>query len=157
MIAVRAVLHTSMVARDLDRVASFYTGVLGAQLLKLIDIDTPDFGRGVGLPGASARIAHLLLAGGALVLEIIQYRDPVAAAQEAGAANVPGFRHLAFQVDDMSAAFRRVGELGVATESEKPVTVTTTSAQGIQFLYIRDPEGNLIELIQLPQTPARGD
>jgi predicted enzyme related to lactoylglutathione lyase len=76
-------------------------------------------------------------------LEIFQY-DQVLEAVEC-AANRPGFAHIAFAVEDVRAVRDAVigaggGELG------KLVTHEVQGVGLITFAYLKDPEGNLIEV-----------
>jgi catechol 2,3-dioxygenase-like lactoylglutathione lyase family enzyme len=55
------------------------------------------------------------------------------------------FTHLALQVPDLDAAFARLtGPCGAARVSPPAPGVT----DGMRYAYVRDPEGNLIELVE---------
>ena len=56
------------------------------------------------------------------------------------------FTHLALQVSDLDAAFARLtGECAAVPVSSPAPGVT----DGMRFAYIADPEGNLVELIEI--------
>jgi catechol 2,3-dioxygenase-like lactoylglutathione lyase family enzyme len=59
--------------------------------------------------------------------------------------NRPGFGHVAFEVQDVAAAFSEVLAAGGSPLGE-PVVVQVSGAGTINFAYVRDPEGNVIEL-----------
>lgn len=61
----------------------------------------------------------------------------------------PGYTHIALRVPDSSAAEREITRLGIAI-TEGPVTL----GDGVSF-FIRDPDGNVIELRQ-PISDRRG-
>jgi predicted enzyme related to lactoylglutathione lyase len=76
-------------------------------------------------------------------LEIFQYNIQKKAQQ--AAINRPGFAHIAFAVDDVEAARNAVFAAGGRGIGEL-VTVRIPGAGLITFVYVADPEGNIIEL-----------
>lgn len=54
----------------------------------------------------------------------------------------PGLRHLALKVDDFDAAHAALVAAGVEFAGEP------ASAKGVRTVFFRDPEGNLLHLIQ---------
>ena len=108
--------------------------------------------RVVGLVGAHADVVYLDLATGPRV-ELIRYNRPRAARPDVlGQSNVPGFRHIAFKVDDIEAAVAHLRAAGV--EFLSPVQLVpdaqVTYAGGVRkrLVYFHDPEGNLLELCE---------
>jgi catechol 2,3-dioxygenase-like lactoylglutathione lyase family enzyme len=102
--------------------------------------------RGTNVPGAKIRGVHLQLPGyeeGGPTLEIFQYQPE----RERGEAaiNRPGFAHIAFAVDDVQAARGAVISAGGGAVGEV-VTTEITGAGMISFVYVTDPEGNILEL-----------
>jgi catechol 2,3-dioxygenase-like lactoylglutathione lyase family enzyme len=99
-----------------------------------------------GVPGAQIRGIHLRLPGhgdGGPTLEVFQY-DPQAGAQEP-VANRSGFGHIAFAVGDVEQA--REAVLAAGGRGIGDVVSQEIPGMGsITFAYVRDPEGNIIEL-----------
>jgi catechol 2,3-dioxygenase-like lactoylglutathione lyase family enzyme len=102
--------------------------------------------RGSGVVGARIDGVHLRLPGlGAdgPTLEVFQYSQNAEA--PAPPANRVGFGHIAFAVNDVAATHAAVVAAGGA-----PVgTIESVSIEGagtITWTYVRDPEGNIIEL-----------
>lgn len=140
-------MHTNLVARDWRSLASFYERVFGCEM---VPPERSLSGRwleaATGVPGAQIRGIHLRLPGhgvGGPTLEVFQY-DPQADALEP-AANRPGFGHIAFAVDDVEQARDAVlaaGGRGVGDVISQEIP----GVGSITFAYVRDPEGNIIEL-----------
>ena len=146
-------LHLNLIVSDFGRAHRFYTDVLGLEEVKTFEIGGRDFERGVGIENSQARVAHLKLPGGAVVLEISEYVEGKAIAVAGDRkANEPGFRHVALRVNDIVTSYEELSKKGVRFISE-PVTVTRPeSLKGFKFCYFYDPDGNIWELNQRPET-----
>ena len=140
-------VHTNLVAHDWRRLATFYTQVFGCTSVPPErDLAGPWLDEAVSLPDVHIRGMHLRLPGygdAGPTLEIFQYDPELPHA--APAANRPGFGHIAFAVDDVAAAREAVlaaggGDLGKVIHREIP------GAGHIIFVYMTDPEGNILEL-----------
>lgn len=51
-----------------------------------------------------------------------------------------GYTHMALEISDRDAVREQLGELGLA------ITETVNLPDGAQFFFVRDPDGNVIEL-----------
>ncbi|MFE9775786.1 VOC family protein [Streptomyces sp. NPDC005931] len=153
-ITVHGLLHVAVVTEDIDRLTAFYVGLLGAEVAKRLELTSPRFAEGVGVPGAKATTVHLRIPGAHTVLELTQYERSVLPDPAAAPSNTTGLRHIALAVPDIAAAAaelrdRRIEVVGGAVEMDAPA-----EARGVRFLYFRDPDGNLVELIQSPTAPT---
>ena len=142
-------VHTNLIARDRKRLADFYTRVFGCMLVPPErDLEGQWLDDATGVPHAHLRGAHLRLPGygdAGPTLEIFQYDSELE--KPSTAVNRPGFGHLAFAVDDVDAARDAVIAAG-GREVGKIVSVDIPGAGKIRFVYVTDPEGNVIELQQ---------
>lgn len=140
-------VHVNIVARNWRRLAQFYAEVFGCvPLPPERDLAGEWLETATDIPEAHIRGVHLRLPGHGAegpTLEIFQY-EPQAAARS-GAINAPGIAHVAFAVDDVAAAQRTVLAAGGGVVGE-PVTVEVAGAGSVTFVYLTDPEGNIIEL-----------
>jgi predicted enzyme related to lactoylglutathione lyase len=140
-------LHTNLVARDWQRLASFYEQVFGCvRLLPERHLSGESIERGSGVPGARIDGVHLRLPGlgpDGPTLEVFQYSQREEASPPP--ANRVGFGHIAFEVDDVAAARAAVVEAGGAIVGTME-SVVIEGAGRITWTYARDPEGNIIEL-----------
>jgi catechol 2,3-dioxygenase-like lactoylglutathione lyase family enzyme len=140
-------IHTNLIARDWQKLAAFYETVFGCQrVLPERDLAGESVERGAGVKGAHIRGVHLRLPGfgnEGPTLEVFQYSDTADA--PVPPANRVGFGHIAFAVDDVAAARDAVLAAGGAAVGTVEV-VTIPGAGTITWTYVRDPEGNIIEL-----------
>jgi predicted enzyme related to lactoylglutathione lyase len=135
------------VARDWRKLAGFYEQVFGCEPVpperNLAEKWVEDC---TGVAGAEIRGVHLRLPGwGAAgpTLEIFGYNREES--RSATAINRPGLAHIAFAVDDVNAARDAVLEAGGRVIG-KLVAVDIPEAGRIEFIYVTDPEDNIIEL-----------
>ena len=144
MISARYV-HTNVIAHDWRKLARFYEDVFGCVLVPPErDLSGEWLDRGTGVARAHVRGVHLRLPGhgdAGPTIEIFSYDDVVA--QSPPIANRAGYGHLAFVVDDVERAMAEV-----VAHGGKPGEIVShaTPAGELQFVYVRDPEDNLIEL-----------
>jgi predicted enzyme related to lactoylglutathione lyase len=140
--------HTNIVAKDWRRLAKFYEDVFGCTPLP----PERDY-RGAWINNVTALQEEISLAGMHLrlpghgptgpTLEIFQYSRQ--ADRPPTAANMPGFAHIAFHVDDVPAARATVLAAG-GHDLGKLHSMNVPGAGTITLIYMTDPEGNIIEL-----------
>ncbi|KPL77643.1 glyoxalase [Ornatilinea apprima] len=139
--------HTNIVAKDWRKLAAFYQQVFNCQPVPPErDLQGEWLQRATGVEDAHLRGAHLRLPGcgeNGPTLEIFQYNT--LAAESPRAINQPGLAHLAFAVNDVRAARAEVLAHG-GSDLGEVVTVQVPGKGEICFVYMRDPEGNILEL-----------
>jgi predicted enzyme related to lactoylglutathione lyase len=140
-------VHTNLIAQDWKGLAHFYERVFGCTPVPPErDLKGEWLEAATGVPGARLQGIHLRLPGygeAGPTLEIFQYHPQ--AERPAMAVNRPGLVHIAFAVDDVEAARDAVLAAGgriVGHLVSRPVP----GAGLITFVYVADPEGNVIEL-----------
>ena len=146
-------VHINLIARDWKRLADFYTRVFGCVLVPPErDLAGQWLDDATSVPRAHIRGAHLRLPGygdAGPTLEIFQYDSELE--KPSPAVNRPGFGHIAFAVEDVDAAHDAVIAAGGRAVG-KIVSVEIPGAGAIRFVYVTDPEGNVVELLQWQKT-----
>jgi catechol 2,3-dioxygenase-like lactoylglutathione lyase family enzyme len=139
-------VHANIVARDWKELARFYERVFGCiPILPERDLAGQWLESATAVPQPRIRGIHLRLPGHGETgptLEIFQY-EPQAAAGGA-AINRPGLAHLAFAVEDVNETRLAVLAAG-GSQLGEVVNREITGAGTITFVYLTDPEGNIIE------------
>lgn len=130
-IAIEAINHVGLVVRDLQAAESFYVGVLGLQRHHV-------------------RPSWFVL-NATSTLHLIPLADP--AAQEPAHH---AYRHVALQVTDLRAVLRvllaggvHVMQTGFDGAEREVTSVEDPLDFGVGSLFVRDPDGNLVEFLQL--------
>lgn len=140
-------VHTNLIARDWQALVSFYERVFGCvRVPPERDLSGPYLDIATGIANARIRGVHLRLPGYAEsgpTLEIFQYTP--AGPENKSIVHRPGFGHIAFLVDDVEAARREV-LTGGGRDYAKMVSLPVAGAGTVTFVYVTDPEGNIIEL-----------
>jgi lactoylglutathione lyase len=143
---ITGVHHTSFTVSDMARSIAFYRDVLGLKLLNQREMINDYLVEIVGYEDLHMHIAFL--AAGSDLLELIQYEKPQGKLVEADIYN-PGMAHMCFAVDDMHEMYGRLVAAGVKTRSE-PVAIPSGPNKGGYAVYLADPDGFVLEMIQRP-------
>lgn len=141
--------HFSIACSDADRSLAFYRDLFGMALVADREVEPGGFvERVTGTPGARVRIVHLQ--GYGVNFELLEYKEP-RGDRRARSLNHAGSAHLCFIADDLDAVCERLKSNGVTIRSQgaDPVTVEGGPNDGGKGLYVEDPDGNAVEIIQL--------
>ena len=140
-------VHTNIIAHDWQKLAEFYIHVFECVPKPPVRNQAGEWlAQGTGVPNAHLFGMHLRLPGydeHGPTLEIYQYHEVIAERQKR--PNSQGYGHLAFQVDHIAPVLEKACQHG----AQKCGAVSEKRIEGlglIRFIYIYDPEGNLIEL-----------
>ena len=143
-----AIHHTGITVSDLDRSIGFYHDVLGLPFASEPSpvFDDPGLGAKVGVPGAKLRLVTFAVGDG--LLELLEYVEPASPVAEPLPQNALGSQHVALHVHDVAAEVERLRASGV--EFLGDVTVVDDGVlAGWRWVYFRDPDGILVELVEI--------
>jgi len=138
--------HMGLQVAHLDRSVAFYRDLLGFEILFAWNPQAAYVRELVGYPEADIHAAILRLPGSELVLELLEYRNVERSPVDTRTAN-PGTAHIAFFVDDLEPIYADLRARGVPSVSA-PVTPTIGPNEGGRAVYLIDPDGIRVELIQ---------
>ncbi len=140
-------VHTNIVAQNWRKLADFYINVFRCEIKPPQRNQSGDWlEKGTGLSNASLEGVHLSLPGygpNGPTLEIYQYGH--VEFNPPSHPNTRGYGHIAFEVEDIEEIASLILEHGGSLQGE--ITEKLIEGVGtITFMYVRDPEGNLIEI-----------
>ncbi len=121
-VAVAGLHHVALCVHDLDRARAFYADVLG--LVEVHRPPLPQPGAWLLVPGRGDQMVHLMVTG---------------------EAPPTSFQHFALTCPDLEAAAAALAAHG--HELSEPQVVADYGRQA----FVRDPEGNLVELNEPPR------
>lgn len=121
--------HVGIIVSDLERSTEFYR-VLG-------------FETALDIPWEDGSRAIRFVRNGEFEIELFWYAETPPAPVVEG--KQLGFRHLAFQVEDVDAALAELKAAGVAPAD----TAVRDTGMGFRIAFVLDPDGTEIELSQV--------
>ena len=141
---IRGVHHPALSVPDLEEALEFYCGVLGFE--KVMQAGWP---RGVkilddaiGLEDSSCKVA--MVKKGYSCIEIFEFESPTPRAADPNRpVNDHGITHISLDVTDLKAEVDRLRAAGMRFHS------APADMPGDNFVYGRDPFGNVIELLEV--------
>lgn len=153
MAALTRVHHTGITVSDIEQSIAFYRDVMEMELVSRQETDGGYVADIVGYPNAKTLKAYLRVPGDEHhVLELFQYLEPAGEALDAQSKNV-GAAHVCLVVDDLHAYVEMLEEKGFDRFVSRPIHVDAGPSRGGWALYLKDPDGIRIELLQ-PAPPA---
>lgn len=147
--AVLRVGHLGICVSDLDRALRFYAGELGFRPLSSVEVSGPESDRLLRLSGVDQTTVFLERDG--LRLALFAFRAPKVEREPAPRPmNRAGFAALMLRVDDLDGMIARMRQRGVTILDD---TYTHHPGYGSKLVFLQDPDGSLIELIEIPGDP----
>jgi catechol 2,3-dioxygenase-like lactoylglutathione lyase family enzyme len=144
---IRGIHHTAISTGNLERALAFYRDLLGFEVASEFSwpAGTEVMDKITGLKDSSGRVATLK-AGNAMI-ELFQYESPP---PKQGDPNRPvnehGITHTCLDVTDIDAEYERLQAAGVRFHCPPQEFGGVMKAT-----YARDPDGNVIELLEILQ------
>lgn len=135
--------HVGIVVDDMAAAIAFFVE-LGMEERGDGSVEGDEVDRIVGLDGVDCDFAMLKDAYGHGGIELIEFRSPASPAVDAQPpANVPGLRHLCFEVDDIEDAVKRLRGHGGELLRE-----IVDFGNVYRLGYLRGPAGVIVELAE---------
>ncbi len=147
-VTLNAIQHVGLIVGDMPTMKAFYTQLLGAEPAIETELALPKMSGQLQADHPAIRIALYKLAGWAI--ELVQYVNPKGA-EAPQRTNDIGGKHICFKVDDIEEVYASLSEAGVPFH-DAPVHFGEEGGPlcGFAFAYFRDPEGNILEVMQEP-------
>lgn len=123
--------HVTLSVSDVNLVSQWYANYLGFTITDRFTLTRPD--------GRQIDVARIERPG--LKLNISQF--PGSVSSDRSTEN-QGWRHIAFEVDDIDRTYQRLQLQGIQFITEP----YTYDLPGYRVAFFRDPEGNILELYQ---------
>jgi lactoylglutathione lyase len=138
--------HVGLTVRSLERSLRFYRDAFGFEIVFQWNPQAAYIRELVGCPTVDLHAVVLRIPGSDVFLELMEYREVDAEAIDPMTARA-GVAHIAFAVDDLDSLYESLVAQGHSSVS-RPVTPTIGPNRGGRAVYLLDPDGIRVELIQ---------
>jgi glyoxylase I family protein len=141
--------HTGITVSNLERSLAFWRDVLGFELSHTAH-QTGEMAKEItGVPGAELNLAVLKTPSGHKI-ELLEYVAPAERKRRVDLRPCDvGSVHVALIVDDLETILSAIQASGWKAAG-KPQTLQSGPNAGKRVVYVRDPDGTIIEFMQLP-------
>lgn len=144
--------HVGLTVSDLERALRFWGDALGMATVVRQERRGGYLEAIVREPGAHVRQAQLELAPGGARIELFEYVAPPGDHVEARPRDV-GFAHVAVRCEDVDRLLARLLAAG-GTAFGPVIEVDAGVNAGARAVYVRDPDGHVLELFSPAPTSA---
>ena len=142
--------HTGITVSNLERSVAFWRGVLGFDLSHTAHQTGETAKEITGVADAEIKLAVVKAPDGHKI-ELLEYLAPPGRKQDVHLRPCDvGHVHVALIVDDLDAVLQKIAESGWKAAGI-PQTLTAGPNAGKRVVYVRDPDGTTIELMQQPR------
>jgi catechol 2,3-dioxygenase-like lactoylglutathione lyase family enzyme len=139
--------HTGITVSNLERSLAFWRDVLGFELSHTAHQKGELAQEITGVEGAEIKLAVLRAPGGHKI-ELLEYLAPVDRKRADIRPCDVGSVHVALLVRDLDAALERIAASDWRAAG-KPQMLQSGPNAGKRVVYVRDPDGTTIELMQI--------
>ena len=145
-----------MTVADMDRALEFFSNVLSFEKVSDVEVAGEAYEHLEGVFGLCMRVARMRL--GDEAIELTEFLAPRGRAAPADSRSQDHwFQHIAIIVSDMDRAYQWLRRNKVEHASSGPQLLPewNTNAAGIRAFYFKDPDGDVLEILQFP--PGKGE
>ena len=146
----RTTIDLGCVVSDLEKSVRFYTEGIGFRELPGFEVPAA-LATDAGLTDARPLSIRVLVLGddaGATKLKLMQVAGTEPRTGDTDFIHSrTGFRYLTLVVADTEAALARLAKLDVKPIAKTPIALPEALAPGMHLTCVRDPDGNIVELI----------
>ena len=140
MVPLLRLTHIGLCVSDLERSLRFYRDLLGFRFEHELEIAGEPCDTLLRLRDVALHAVYLLRDD--VRIELLHFASPPAPAPRQRSMHEHGLTHLSFYVDDRDAAAAHLVSLGGTVLEE------TRTSPGIDLVFLTDPDGVRIELMQ---------
>jgi catechol 2,3-dioxygenase-like lactoylglutathione lyase family enzyme len=145
----RTTIDLGTLVSDIDKSVKFYTEAIGFQEAQGFTVGA-EFCADAGLDDQTLNIRVLTLGEGDTATKLKLMEVPGVETKKSDTRYIHsqlGFRYLTIYVADANAALARLKKAGVKPIAKGPVPLPPGFPTGMVLAVVRDPDGNLVELI----------
>ena len=141
--------HLGLCVADLEKSIRFYRDLLGFRFRSEFEVQGEPSDTLLRLRDVELKAVYLERDG--TRIELLSYASPpVTGTAEPRPMNARGLTHLSLRVDDLATTVRTLRTAGVRVLDDSFIDIPMVEAAAV---FVCDPDGTLIELVQAPGDP----
>ena len=140
--------HTGLTVSDIERALGFWGEALGGTIVVRQEQHGGYFGAIIGESDAHVKMAQLELRPGGHRVELFEFAGNHTRDRYTRPVEV-GFAHICIATDDVEAVMSRLEAAGGSRVSDA-VEIDDGVNAGGRAVYVRDPDGHVVEVFQPP-------
>ena len=155
MVPLQRLTHIGLCVSDLERSLRFYRDLLGFEYEHDLEVGGEPTDTLLRLKDVQLEAVYLARDG--VRIELLRFTSPAAPPRRARVMNEHGLTHLSFRVADLEATLAALRAAGERVFEETVIRFPEFQSAAC---FIVDPDGQLIELVQVPgdpEAPPRSD
>jgi catechol 2,3-dioxygenase-like lactoylglutathione lyase family enzyme len=151
VMSIQRLSHIGICVSDLQRSTDFYCHLLGFEKVSELQIGGEPTCTLLQLEDVDLHAVYLERDG--TRIELLYYRSPGSVGDSSTRPmNKLGLTHLSLRVDDLAGLLERMSRAGVQVLEKSRIDIPAFEAAAV---FISDPDGTLIELVQAPGDPSK--
>lgn len=143
-------IDLGVVVSDVDKAVAFYTKAIGFKEVEGFSVPA-DFAGDTGLTDNQALDIRVLVLGDDETATKLKLMTVPGVRSEKGANDFihsqRGYSYITIMISDTNAALERLKKAGVKPLAKGPVALPKPLPQGVYLTVVRDPDGNIVELV----------
>jgi len=141
---IKKIDHINISVTDLQETKKFFVELFGFKVEKEGHLEGKWMDRTVGLEDVKAEFIKLVIPGTETSIELIRYYQPEGGKNpNISKANEIGFRHIAFEVEDIESVYRKLKNAGVTLFSD----IQSYNVKK-KLCYLLGPDGIILEIAE---------
>ncbi len=147
---ITGLVHVNVNCSDFDRSRAFYEMLGFEHMLDVPPTNTAEVAAAVGMPPYQVKGALFILRTGSqpFVLDLLEWQEPTDSEAPYPHLYHLGIARIALSTDDLAGDMARLQAAGVEFLSE-PASVTLEQQATTTFVCFKDPDGTILELVQM--------
>ena len=142
-------IDLGVVVSDLDKAVKFYTEAIGFKEVPGFTVSA-EFAKDAGLTDSKELTIRVLVLGegdGATKLKLMQVEGDSKKSDNTFINSQQGYSYITIVVKSTDKALERLSKAGVKPIAKGPVTLPANLNPDLALTIVRDPDGNLVELV----------
>lgn len=156
----KGIQHTGFITKNIDKCYEFYTKLPGVKVVFPLHIEDGNVVKKLtGYENAKIRNFYIQIGGdninsqsdlGVARVEFIEYLEPIGKQLDLE-TNAGGNSHICILTDSIEEDYKKFKQMGLWISELVEIEYEEGGLKGVKLLYLRDPDGRSVELMQFPR------